>query len=172
MKAKIALEWIKKYWFRAIVLSFMLFVLVKKDISFGINFNAPKRPQQELQQTSPQTTQQKEKREYFTQEGEPTEQQASLMDRLPSWGWSKKSEAVSNPEVVNDYLTKFVNVARAETQEIGVPASIILANAMIHSDIGASDLSKNSNNHFNLSCTADWKGKVDWNNKSCYRSYE
>ncbi|MEM8525017.1 MAG: glucosaminidase domain-containing protein, partial [Bacteroidota bacterium] len=145
---------------------------LKKDISFGINFNAPKRPQQELQQTSPQTTQQKEKREYFTQEGEQLEQQASLMDRLPSWGWSKRNEATSNPEMVNEYLTKYVNIARAESQEFELPASIILANAMIHSDIGAADLSKNSNNHFSLPCTADWKGAVNWNNKTCFRSYD
>ena len=169
---RFALEWIKKYWFRVVVLSFMLFVLLKKDISFGINFNAPKGPQQELQQTSPQTIQQKEKREYFTQEGEPTEQQASLMDRLPNLGWSKKNEEVSNPEAMNEYLTKFANTARAESQEFGLPASIILANAMIHSEIGESDLSKNSNNHFNLPCTADWKGQVNWSNKSCYRSYD
>jgi len=172
MKWKIATEWIKKYWFRVAVLSFMLFVLLKKDISFGINFNAPKHPQQELQQTSPQTTQQKKEREYFTQEGEPTEQQASLMDRLPKLGWRNKSEASSNPEAINEYLTRFVNTARAESQEFGLPTSIILANAMIHSKIGVSELSKNSNNYFNLPCTADWKGAVNWSNKNCFRSYD
>ncbi|MEL6720003.1 MAG: glucosaminidase domain-containing protein [Bacteroidota bacterium] len=172
MKGKIALEWIKKYWFRVVVLSFMLFVLLKKDISFGINFNAPKRPQQELQQTGPQPTQQKEKREYFTQEGAASEQQASLMDRLPYLGWGSKKEDTANPEMVNEYLTKFVNTARAESQEFGLPASIILANAMVHSKLGDSELSKNSNNHFNLPCTADWKGTVNWDNKNCFRSYD
>lgn len=176
MKRDILLEYIKKYWFKASIICFMLFVLFKKDITFGINFNSPNRPpqQQELQRTSPQSTQHKEEREYFTEKNTSKEEKKSLMDRFtnfPSFGGGKIKSGY-DADAVNEYLTKYVNTARVESQEFGIPASIILASALIHSEVGNASLMQQGQNYFALPCTADWKGEVIWQDNTCYRKYE
>jgi flagellum-specific peptidoglycan hydrolase FlgJ len=57
-----------------------------------------------------------------------------------------------------DYIEKYKDIAIKEMNRGGVPASIILAQAMLESASGLSELARKANNHFGLKCTDEWTG--------------
>lgn len=73
------------------------------------------------------------------------------------------------------YIEKFKNIAITEMNKYGIPASITLAQALLESGTGNSDLAKYANNHFGIKCTTDWKGKGyykdDDKKDDCFRVY-
>jgi len=80
------------------------------------------------------------------------------------------------------YTDKFATAAVLEMQRIGVPASITLAQGILESGAGTSELAQNANNHFGIKCGNDWKGatykKKDDDRdaqgnlkESCFRKY-
>jgi flagellum-specific peptidoglycan hydrolase FlgJ/LysM repeat protein len=82
-----------------------------------------------------------------------------------------------------DYITKFSRAAVLSMDRIGVPASIVLAQGVLESAAGTSDLATAANNHFGIKCSGSWNGKTykkkdddrdaDGNIiESCFRSYE
>ncbi|MBC7652410.1 MAG: glucosaminidase domain-containing protein, partial [Deinococcales bacterium] len=54
------------------------------------------------------------------------------------------------------YIALYKEVAIAEMQRSGVPASITLAQGILESSYGESDLCKQSNNHFGIKCKTEW----------------
>lgn len=52
----------------------------------------------------------------------------------------------------HDYVERFSPVAIGEMRQYGIPASIILAQGLLESDAGESDLAKATNNHFGIKC--------------------
>ncbi|RZL48783.1 MAG: LysM peptidoglycan-binding domain-containing protein [Pedobacter sp.] len=74
------------------------------------------------------------------------------------------------------YIDAFKTVAIEEMNKYGIPASITLAQGILESDKGNSDLAKYANNHFGVKCTSDWKGKAyykdDDKNNDCFRVYK
>ncbi len=87
---------------------------------------------------------------------------------------------------VNDrtqYIDRYKRIAVEEMQRSGIPASIKLAQALLESGAGASDLAVYANNHFGIKCGPDWKGKKyfkeddDYDEageliKSCFRVFK
>ena len=58
------------------------------------------------------------------------------------------------------YIEKYAGFAVEEMQRSGVPASITLAQGMLESSYGRSELAQKANNHFGIQCHGDaWKGK-------------
>ena len=57
------------------------------------------------------------------------------------------------------YLEKYASFAVEEMQRSGVPASITLAQGMLESSYGNSELAVKANNHFGIQCHNDWTGK-------------
>jgi len=57
----------------------------------------------------------------------------------------------------------------------GIPASITLAQGIIESNSGESNLAANFNNHFGIKCKSDWKGETtnqdDDTKQECFRVY-
>lgn len=53
---------------------------------------------------------------------------------------------------VIDYISMYQKLAVYEMTRTGVPASIKLAQGILESGAGNSDLSKKSNNHFGIKC--------------------
>lgn len=84
-------------------------------------------------------------------------------------------------EARQNYIDQFSNVAMQEMQRSGVPASIILAQGIIESNSGNSQLALDSKNHFGIKCK-NWEGRKvfyeddDFENgkliKSCFRAYD
>lgn len=78
---------------------------------------------------------------------------------------------------VEPYIQRFQLTAIAEMERTGIPASIKLAQAILESDYGRSELAKKANNHFGIKCGGDWDGETyskqdDERGKSCFRVYK
>ena len=69
-----------------------------------------------------------------------------LMSQLNLWADSRK-----------EFVRKYKNIAIREMQRTGIPASITLAQGILESGCGKSELAVNANNHFGIKCH-DWKG--------------
>ena len=74
------------------------------------------------------------------------------------------------------YITKWKEVAIQKMKEHGIPASITLAQGLLESRSGQSDLTLEARNHFGIKCTPDWTGgKVyhdDDKKDDCFRKYK
>jgi len=75
----------------------------------------------------------------------------------------------------SDYIQQWKDIAVQNMQEFNIPASITLAQAILESGDGNSDLAKASNNHFGIKCH-DWKGERvyydDDKKGECFRKYK
>ncbi len=84
--------------------------------------------------------------------------------------------ANAQKEKAYNYIAQYKDIAIAEMQRSGVPASITLAQGILESAYGESDLCKQSNNHFGIKCKTEWTGnKVyhdDDTKMECFRSYQ
>lgn len=87
----------------------------------------------------------------------------------------KNSFAQQDPVVV-EYINAYKELAIAEMQRTGIPASIKLAQGIHETSAGTSDLVKRSNNHFGLKCKTEWTGMsvkhTDDAPNECFRKYE
>lgn len=91
------------------------------------------------------------------------------------------STKTSAQEARQNYIDQFSGIAMLEMDRSGVPASIILAQGIVESNSGRSQLSLDSKNHFGIKCK-DWAGRKvyyeddDFVNgkliKSCFRAYD
>ena len=84
---------------------------------------------------------------------------------------------------IQDYIERYKDIAIEEMHRSGIPASIKLAQAILESDAGNSDLAQNSNNHFGMKCGPVWSGGTFFKKdddrdrrgrliKSCFRMYD
>lgn len=82
-----------------------------------------------------------------------------------------------------EYLERFKEIAILEMERTGIPASIKLAQGLLESGAGTSDLARRANNHFGIKCGSGWNGRTyykkddDVNDRgelieSCFRSYK
>jgi hypothetical protein len=78
-------------------------------------------------------------------------------------------------ETIKAYIEKFKDLAVAEMQRTGVPASITLAQGIHETGAGTSRLVLASNNHFGIKCKSEWKGESvshdDDAKGECFRKY-
>lgn len=74
-----------------------------------------------------------------------------------------------------EYIEKYSDIAVSEMARTGVPASITLAQGILESNSGKSDLAVNANNHFGIKCHKDWNGLTyrhdDETAQECFRAY-
>lgn len=78
-------------------------------------------------------------------------------------------------EIINAYIETYRELAIAEMQRTGVPASIKLAQGILETEAGRSDLVRRSNNHFGIKCKATWTGAKVYHDDDakgeCFRAY-
>ncbi|MGN0236389.1 MAG: glucosaminidase domain-containing protein [Paludibacteraceae bacterium] len=74
------------------------------------------------------------------------------------------------------YIAQWRDVAVDNQKHYGIPASIIMAQALLESAAGTSELATRANNHFGIKCTSDWTGKTyhkdDDRKDDCFRVYK
>ena len=79
-----------------------------------------------------------------------------------------------NPAAI-EYINLYKNIAIDEMKRTGIPASITLAQAILESGMGQSELARKSNNHFGIKCKTNWLGKKvyfdDDEANECFRQY-
>lgn len=79
-----------------------------------------------------------------------------------------------NPSVVA-YIQSYQDMAIREMQRTGVPASITLAQGILETEAGKSDLVIRSNNHFGIKCKSSWTGEKVYHDDDargeCFRKY-
>ena len=73
------------------------------------------------------------------------------------------------------YIDQYKDIAIKEMKRTGIPASITLAQGIVESNSGESNLAFNFNNHFGIKCKTDWKGETtyqdDDSKQECFRAY-
>lgn len=74
------------------------------------------------------------------------------------------------------YVDKYSGLAIRHQQKYKIPASITLAQGLLESGAGMSELARKSNNHFGIKCHTGWTGKRayfdDDLKNECFRQYE
>lgn len=74
-----------------------------------------------------------------------------------------------------DYIKKYSDLAISQMNISGIPASIILSQAILESNNGNSELALKSNNHFGIKCHNTWNGKRVYHDddlkQECFRKY-
>ncbi len=88
----------------------------------------------------------------------------------------------ANRKLAEQYIQQYKDIAIEEMYRTGIPASIKLAQGLLESSWGQSDLASEANNHFGIKCGGQWEGrrffKVDDDKdqmgnpvESCFRSF-
>jgi LysM repeat protein len=86
-------------------------------------------------------------------------------------------------DITKSYIDAYKPIAIAEMKRSGIPASIKLAQGVLESSGGRSDLALQANNHFGIKCGGGWTGRTyyksddDFDNdgnkiESCFRQFE
>ncbi|WP_235297578.1 glucosaminidase domain-containing protein [Portibacter marinus] len=92
-------------------------------------------------------------------------------------------KANDNKTGTRAYVDAFVEIAVSEMKRTGIPASIKLAQAILESNSGKSEMAMMANNHFGIKCGNDWRGasyyKIDDDRnhrgqliESCFRVFK
>ena len=178
-------------WFKILIILVFGYVVMQKDFSLNFNLNAPQEGEVEMQkrdQVNPShktSVKRKKKKEKLTEaipvkKAEPSKGTSLFQFFENPFGGGTKTKTVSyktelekiDESTKEAYLKRFAHVAINEQKKFNIPASVILANALLHSCSGKSNLAQQANNHFAVICGSDWNhSSVDSNGK-CYRNYE
>lgn len=74
------------------------------------------------------------------------------------------------------YISQYSDLAIQHQKEYRIPASITLAQGVLESGAGQSDLARRSNNHFGIKCHSDWRGGRVYHDDDlrgeCFRKYK
>lgn len=75
-----------------------------------------------------------------------------------------------------EYINKYKTIAVEQMEKHGIPASITLAQGLLESGAGKSELAQKSNNHFGIKCGSNWLGPTyshfDDGRNECFRAYD
>lgn len=161
---------VRKYWFRLAMIALFLYVFFQKDLSFQVNLRTPSSELQETSEVAPPNPKSTSKliksdvreaeRFDFGLPGAPDEQLSA----------AAMLETVSRQQV-EDYLKRFAHVAVSEQKKYGIPASVTLANGLLHSAAGTTHLVRQTHNHFALPCGENWDGAQLNTSEGCFRKY-
>lgn len=91
------------------------------------------------------------------------------------WGQKRQISSAELDQKIFDYIAQYQYLAMSESQRSGIPASIKLAQGILESRYGESDLAVKANNHFGIKCKLDWTGEKvtahDDTPTDCFRKY-
>ncbi|MEM6725696.1 MAG: glucosaminidase domain-containing protein, partial [Bacteroidota bacterium] len=131
---------LKKNWLRIVLIGFIGFLMVRKDLSFSISMgNAVT---QQVAGALPHST--------GLVDNTPPSQPDLFMD--PAFLGDQNSSAEQKKERCKAYIERFSKTAQSEMEQFGIPASITLAQGLLESNAGKSKLAVQNNNHFGMKC--------------------
>jgi LysM repeat protein len=86
-----------------------------------------------------------------------------------------RGETTAKIPAYENYIRQYGSLAVKHQQKYRIPASITLAQGILESGGGQSELARKSNNHFGIKCHSDWKGEKVYHNddrkNECFRKY-
>jgi len=104
------------------------------------------------------------------------EEKAGFLDRFNFFGSDEPSGydllTRQSEDDIAAFIRRFSNVAQAEQEKFGVPASVTLAAGLLYGRAGAAEAAKAHHAYFGLGCDADWPGATGRANGQCVRAYE
>ena len=75
-----------------------------------------------------------------------------------------------------EYIERYKHIAIDHMERYGIPASITMAQGILESDSGNSNLARRSNNHFGIKCKKGWTGQKVYHTDDapdeCFRKYD
>ncbi len=101
---------------------------------------------------------------------------------LPAALYSQKNADAEMDSLRLAYILRYCDIAMDEMERTGIPASIKLAQALLETRAGTSELAQKANNHFGIKCGKNWAGETYAKNDdevdakgrpvlSCFRKY-
>lgn len=170
------LPFIGRHWLRIGIIGILLLLLNKKQIDLSIQLGRPSTNPPIERERSVQPVHEKVETpvltERATEDDEPWvsqlnvfgggDHELTLIDRLKQRG----------EDDIRGFILRFSEVAKTEQEKYGIPASIILANGLLHSEAGGRDISQRGHNFFGLDCSRDWVGPTTEVADGCYRAYQ
>jgi flagellum-specific peptidoglycan hydrolase FlgJ len=88
----------------------------------------------------------------------------------------EKSENTPIGDATLKYIKTFGTIAKEEMRKYKIPASITLAQGILESSSGRSELTRQSNNHFGIKCHKGWDGRKVYHDDDrrgeCFRAYD
>ena len=89
--------------------------------------------------------------------------------------FSAFAQSVSWNKAYQDYFDLYDDVAIEQMQKYGIPASITLAQGVLESGAGKSELARKGNNHIGIKCNG-WSGRKTYHDDDeqgeCFRAYK
>lgn len=142
-------------WFKLIIIGAGVYIVFQKDMSFTVNLNAPFQDKTE-QQELPAIV--KGEKERYSVDAQKLATKSGGLEKFEIPLFTKKSVKINHLQELNKvseeiqmaYLKRFAHVAISERKKYGIPSSIILANALLHSYAGNNKSAQLDNNHFGL----------------------
>ncbi|MCF6181686.1 glucosaminidase domain-containing protein [Lutibacter sp.] len=110
--------------------------------------------------------------------------ESSNKKRIENVKISKNDEIITNKPAKKSsfqsstiaYINEYKDIAMEEMRIYKIPASITLAQGILESRSGNSELTRKSNNHFGIKCHKGWNGQKvyhdDDKNDECFRVYK
>jgi LysM repeat protein len=93
---------------------------------------------------------------------------SSILLFSSSYGQSEKQR-------IDAYVNQYKDIAIGEMQRTGIPAAVTLAQGILETGGGQSDLAALANNHFGIKCKSEWTGETMLHNDDakdeCFRKY-
>ena len=90
---------------------------------------------------------------------------------IPAFIWAQPAH---KPAYI-DYIETYRDIAIRKMEEYKIPASITLAQGILESGSGKSELAVEANNHFGIKCHKEWTGMTytmdDDTKNECFRKY-
>lgn len=86
------------------------------------------------------------------------------------------ASAQSRSKRYEEYIHKYKELAIEQMERYKIPASITLAQGLLESGAGQSELTRRSHNHFGIKCGGNWNGKTTYHDDDargeCFRVYK
>ena len=105
----------------------------------------------------------------------PSEKEVVIKNETPRETIPVIKKPVST-DIKQNYIDQYSDIAIEEMLKYNIPASITLAQGILESSSGKSELTLKSNNHFGIKCHKNWKGGKTYHDDDekgeCFRVYK